>query len=64
MQEPERNRQRYTASVGIVYRHQAVRGGGRYPGTARLGLGAAGEVDLRLSHLVEVSLRLDLAKLG
>ena len=62
-QEPERNRQRYTASVGLVYRHQAVRVSGRYRGTARLGLGAPSEVDLRLSHLVNVSLRLDLARL-
>ena len=62
-QEPERNRQRYTASLGIVYRHQAVRVSGRYRGTARLGLGDASEVDLRLSHLVNVSLRLDLARL-
>ena len=62
-QEPERNRQRYTASVGIVYRHHALRVSGRYRGTARFGLGDESEVDLRLSHLVSVSLRLDLARL-
>ena len=63
VEQPERNRQRYTASVGIVYRHHAVRVSGRYRGTARLGLGDASEVDLRLSHLVNVSVRLDLARL-
>ena len=63
VEEPERNRQRYTASVGVVYRHDAVRVSGRYRGTARFGLGDASEVDLRLSHLVNVSLRLDLARL-
>ena len=62
-QQPERNRQLYTASLGIVYRHQAVRVSGRYRGSARFGLGEASEVDLRLSHLVNVSLRLDLARL-
>ena len=61
-QEPERNRQRYTASVGLAYRQSAVRVSGRYRGTARLGLGDASEVDLRLSHLVNVTVRLDLAK--
>lgn len=61
--EPERNRQRYTASVGVVYRQNAVRVSGRYRGTARLGLGDESEVDQRLSHLVNVSLRLDLARL-
>lgn len=61
--QPERNRQRYTASVGLVYRQDAVRVSGRYRGTARMGLGAESEVDLRLSHLVSLSLRLDLAKL-
>ena len=35
-QEPERNRQRYTASVGVVYRQGAVRLSGRHRGTARL----------------------------
>ena len=63
VQDPERNRQRYTASVGIVYRHHAVRVSGRYRGTARFGLGDASEVDLRLSHLVNVSIRFDLARL-
>ena len=63
VEQPERDRQRYTASLGIVYRHHAVRVSGRYRGTARLGLGDASEVDLRLSHLVNVSLRLDLARL-
>ena len=62
-QEPERNRQRYTASVGVVYRHSAVRVSGRYRGTARFGLGDESDVALRLSHLVNVTLRLDLAKL-
>ena len=62
-QQPERNRQRYTASVGVVYRQGAVRVSGRYRGTARFGLGDESEVDLRLSHLVNVTLRLDLAKL-
>ena len=62
-QEPERNRQRYTASAGVVYRHSAVRVSGRYRGTARFGLGHESEVALRLSHLVNVTLRLDLAKL-
>ncbi len=32
-QQPERNRQRHTASVGVVYRHGAVRVSGRYRGT-------------------------------
>ena len=62
-QEPERNRQRYTASVGLVYRQGAVRLSGRYRGTARFGLGHESEVDLRLSHLVNITLRLDLARL-
>ena len=61
--EPERNRQRYTASVGVVYRQGAVRLSGRYRGTARFGLGHDSEVDLRLSHLVNVTVRLDLARL-
>jgi len=63
VQEPERNRQRYTASVGVAYRQGAVRLSGRYRGTARFGLGHESEVDLRLSHLVNLTLRLDLAKL-
>ena len=41
----------------------ALRVSGRYRGTARFGLGDESEVDLRLSHLVKVSLRLDLARL-
>ena len=61
-QEPERDRQRCTATVGLAYRQSAVRLSGRYRGTARFGLGDASEVDRRLSHLVTVTVRLDLAK--
>ena len=48
--------------MGLVYRESAVRLSGRYRGTARFGLGDASEVDRRLSHLVAVTVRLDLAK--
>ncbi len=59
--QPERNRQLYTASVGVTYTRDAVRVSTRYRGTARFAFGEESEVDLRFSHLVSVSLRIDLA---
>lgn len=61
--QPERNRQLYTASVGVTYSRDAVRLSTRYRGTARFAFGDASEVETRFSHLMNVSLRLDLAKL-
>ena len=61
--QPERNRQLYTASVGVTYTRDAVRLSTRYRGTARFAFGDESEVEPRFSHLVNVSLRLDLAKL-
>jgi len=61
--QPERNRQLYTASLGITYTGGGVRLSGRYRGTARFALGEESRVDHRLSHLVTVSLRLDLGAL-
>ena len=61
--QPERNRQLHTASVGVTYTRDAVRLSTRYRGTGRFAFGDASEVDTRFSHLVNVTLRLDLAKL-
>ena len=58
--KPERNRQVYTASVGVTYSRDALRLSTRYRGTARFAFGAASEVDVRFSHLVSVSVRIDL----
>ena len=60
--QPERNRQLYTAAVGVVYTHDAVRLSTRYRGTARFALGEMSDVEPRFSHLVNVTLRVDLAK--
>lgn len=62
-EQPERNRQLHTASVGVTYTRAAVRLSTRYRGTGRFAFGDASEVDTRFSHLVNVTLRLDLAKL-
>ena len=59
--QPERNRQLYTASVGVTYTRDALRLSTRYRGTARFAFGKESEVDLRFSHLVSVSVRIDLA---
>lgn len=59
--QPERNRQLYTASVGVTYTRDALRVSTRYRGTARFAFGEESEVDPRFSLLVSVSLRLDLA---
>lgn len=59
--QPERNRQLYTASVGVTYARDALRVSTRYRGTARFAFGDESEVDPRFSLLVSVSLRLDLA---
>lgn len=61
--QPERNRQLYTASVGVTYARDALRVSTRYRGTARFAFGDESEVDPRFSLLVSVSLRLDLAAL-
>lgn len=61
--QPERNRQLHTASVGVTFTRDAVRLSTRYRGTGRFALGDASEVETRFSHLVNVTLRLDLAKL-
>ncbi len=61
-EQPERDRQLYTATLGVTYSHHAVRLSTRYRGTARFALGAASAVDPRFSHLVKVTLRLDLAE--
>lgn len=58
---PERNRQLYTASVGVTYTRDALRVSTRYRGTARFAFGEGSEVDPRFSLLVSVSLRIDLA---
>ena len=58
---PERNRQLYTASVGVTYTRDALRVSTRYRGTARFAFGEESEVDPRFSLLVSVSLRIDLA---
>lgn len=60
--EPERNRQVHTATLGLTFSRDAVRISTRYRGTARFPFGAASEVEPRFSHLVNVSLRVDLAK--
>ena len=62
-EQPERNRQLYTASLGITYTGGGLRISAlstRYRGTARFAFGEESEVDPRLSHLLTVSLRLDL----
>ena len=59
-EQPERNRQLYTASLGLTYTGDGLRLSGRYRGTARFAFGEESEVDPRLSHLLSVSLRLDL----
>lgn len=61
--QPERNRQLYTASVGVTYTRDAVRLSTRYRGTARFAFGDESDVEPRFSHLMNVSLRLDLPKL-
>ena len=62
-EQPERNRQLYTASLGITYTGGGLRVSTRYRGTARFAFGDESEVDYRLSHLLTVSLRLDLGAL-
>ena len=62
-EQPERNRQLYTASLGITYTGGGLRLSGRYRGTVRFAFGEESEVDHRLSHLLSVSLRLDLGAL-
>ena len=62
-EQPERNRQLYTASLGITYTGGGLRVSTRYRGTARFAFGEESEVDHRLSHLLTVSLRLDLGAL-
>lgn len=59
-EKKERNRQLYTASVGVTYTRDALRLSTRYRGTARFALGAESEVDVRFSHLISVSVRIDL----
>ena len=59
-EQPERNRQLYTASLGITYTGGGLRISTRYRGTARFAFGEESEVDPRLSHLLTVSLRIDL----